>query len=244
MVLRLRGVRKAFGGLVALDHVDFELPEGEIRALIGPNGAGKTTLINVITGLFPPTAGTVWLDAQPITGLSPEAIARRGVVRTFQRTAIFGGASVLDNVAVACAAARRYRGASHQGVAPREGIAESARQVLDRIGLRRLEDVKAANLSHGDQRLLDIAIGLAMKPRVLLLDEPTAGMSLAETRHTVRIIKQLKGVASIVIVEHDMSVVMETADTITVLSSGRVIAEGPPAAIRDSAEVRETYLGR
>jgi ABC-type branched-subunit amino acid transport system ATPase component len=239
-VLETRGVRKHFGGIVALDGVDFRVRRGEIRALIGPNGAGKTTLINVITGLFPPSEGGIWLDGRPITGLAPKAIARRGVVRTFQRTTIFAGCSVLDNVVVACAAARRYRG----GGAAAATAKEAAASVLARVGLGHLGGVPASSLSHGDQRLLDIAIGLAMSPAVLLLDEPTAGMSLAETRHMVAVINQLRGTASIVIVEHDMNVVRETADTVTVLSTGRVIAEGDPASIRDNEQVRDTYLGR
>lgn len=239
-VLETRGVRKQFGGIVALDQVDLKVGRGEIRALIGPNGAGKTTLINVITGLFRPTDGAIWLDGRPITGLAPQAIARRGVVRTFQRTTIFAGCSVFDNILVACAAALRYR----RGTASAATAKEAAQAVLDRVGLNDLRALQASSLSHGDQRLLDIAIGLAMCPVVLLLDEPTAGMSLAETRHMVHVINQLKGAASIVIVEHDMDVVRETADMVTVLSSGRVIAEGDPATIRENELVRDTYLGR
>jgi branched-chain amino acid transport system ATP-binding protein len=239
-VLETRGVRKQFGGIVALDGVDLQVRRGEIRALIGPNGAGKTTLINVITGLFRPTDGAIWLDGRSITGLAPKAIARRGVVRTFQRTTIFAACSVFDNLLVACAAAQRYR----RGTASVTTARDAAAAVLERVGLHDLRAVQASNLSHGDQRLLDIAIGLAMCPVVLLLDEPTAGMSLAETRHMVDVINQLKGTASIVIVEHDMDVVWETADTVTVLSSGRVIAEGDPATIRENEQVRDIYLGQ
>jgi branched-chain amino acid transport system ATP-binding protein len=240
IVLETRGVRKHFGGIVALDGVDLQVRRGEIRGLIGPNGAGKTTLINAITGLFPPTDGTISLDGRPITGLAPKAIARRGVVRTFQRTTIFPGCSVLDNILVACVAARRYGRSTGSAVKARDAAAA----VLERVGLHGVRGVQAASLSHGDQRLLDIAIGLAMCPVVLLLDEPTAGMSLAETRHMVRVINQLKGAASIVIIEHDMDVVRDTADTVTVLSSGRVIAEGDPATIRENEQVRDIYLGR
>ncbi len=239
-VLETRGVRKRFGGIVALDGVDLQVRRGEIRALIGPNGAGKTTLINVITGLFAPTDGEVRLDGRPITGFSPKAIARRGVVRTFQRTTIFADCSVFDNILVACAAARRYR-RDAAGATP---VRDAAAAVLETVGLQGLRGVQASSLSHGDQRLLDIAIGLAMRPAVLLLDEPTAGMSLAETRHMVDVINHLRGAASIVIVEHDMDVVRETADTVSVLSSGRVIAEGDPATIRENEQVRDIYLGR
>jgi branched-chain amino acid transport system ATP-binding protein len=239
-VLKTRGVRKHFGGIVALDGVDLQVRRGEIRALIGPNGAGKTTLINVVTGLFAPTDGEIWLDGRSITGCSPKTIARRGVVRTFQRTTIFAGCSVFDNILVACAAARRYR--RQAGVATT--VKDAAAAVLEKVGLQELRGAQASSLSHGDQRLLDIAIGLAMRPVVLLLDEPTAGMSLAETRHMVNVIKQLRGAASILIVEHDMDVVRETADTVSVLSSGRVIAEGDPATIRENEQVRDIYLGR
>ncbi len=239
-VLETRGVRKQFGGIVALDGVDLQVRRGEIRALIGPNGAGKTTLINVITGLFPPTGGQISLDGRPITGFSPKTIARRGVVRTFQRTTIFTGCSVFDNILVACAAARRYGRESDTAIP----VKHAAAAVLETVGLERLRRVQASSLSHGDQRLLDIALGLAMRPVVLLLDEPTAGMSLAETRHMVTVINQLRGTASIVIVEHDMDVVRETADAVSVLSSGRVIAEGDPATIRENEQVRDIYLGR
>jgi branched-chain amino acid transport system ATP-binding protein len=239
-ILETRGLGKTFGGVVAVDGVDLRVRRGEVRALIGPNGAGKTTLINLITGLHPSTSGTIWLDDQEITRLPPEQIARRGIVRTFQRTTIFGGCSVLDNVVIACAGARRYR----PGTAMTDRLEAEAMRVLERVGLGSHASAMAANVSHGDQRLLEIAIALALRPLVLFLDEPTAGMSLAETMNMVRVIKALKGLTSIVIVEHDMEVVMETADCVTVLSSGRIIAEGEPDVIREDPQVLDVYLGR
>jgi branched-chain amino acid transport system ATP-binding protein len=238
-LLETQGLRKAFGGVVALDGVDFRLRQGEIRALIGPNGAGKTTLINVITGLLPPTGGTVRLDRRDITGWSPERISRLGVARTFQLTAIFPGCSVADNVLVAVA------GAVRAGRTGRGGANEpTVREILALTGLAPLASVLAANLSHGDQKLLELALALALRPAVLFLDEPTAGMSLAETRRAVKVIQGLRDTTTIVVVEHDIEVVMRVSDRITVLSNGRILAEGPPEAIRANEQVREVYLGR
>ncbi len=212
---------------------------GEVQALIGPNGAGKTTLINVITGLLPPTAGTVRLAGRDITGWPPERIARLGVARTFQLTAIFPGCSVFDSVLVAAAAARRAG-----RLPPRLAPAAAVHDLLALTGLAALAPVRAGTLSHGDQKLLELALALATRPAVLFLDEPTAGMSPAETARTVEVIRGLRGTAAIVIVEHDMEVVMRVSDRVTVLSNGRVIADGAPGVIRADRRVREVYLGR
>ncbi len=212
---------------------------GEVQALIGPNGAGKTTLINVITGLLPPTAGTVRLAGRDITGWPPERIARLGVARTFQLTAIFPGCSVFDSVLVAAAPARRAG-----RLPPRLAPAAAVHDLLALTGLAALAPVRAGTLSHGDQKLLELALALATRPAVLFLDEPTAGMSPAETARTVEVIRGLRGTAAIVIVEHDMEVVMRVSDRVTVLSNGRVIADGAPGVIRADRRVREVYLGR
>lgn len=239
--LEVRDLRKSFSGLEVLKGVSTEVLTGEVRALIGPNGAGKTTLINTMTGIYSPSAGAVVLGGQDITGVQAFKIARRGLIRTYQIASLFLGLTVLENVAVASHAANRF---STDLESRQVNANHHAREVLGLVGIAHLGPTTASDISHGDQRLLELAIALSLRPKVLLLDEPTAGMSAAETGNFTKLLNQrLRGAYTIVLVEHDMQVVMNTADTISVLALGRVIAEGSPTAIRADAAVQEAYLG-
>jgi branched-chain amino acid transport system ATP-binding protein len=240
-MLRTERLTVRFGGLTALSAVSVSVPRGEIRAIIGPNGAGKSTLFNCLTGVLRPTAGRIWLEEDDVTGLSPDRVSRRGVGRSYQITNILPGATVLENVRIA--AQSRHHGWSllrhHRSFAD---LIDRSRSVLADVGLRDKEGELAANLSHGEQRTLEIAIALATDPKLLCLDEPTAGMSVAETQATVELVRRIARNLTIVIVEHDMEVVMGLAQTITVLHYGEVLAEGPPAEIQANARVQEVYL--
>jgi ABC-type branched-subunit amino acid transport system ATPase component/ABC-type branched-subunit amino acid transport system permease subunit len=241
IILETKGLTRAFGGLVALDHVDFTIRAGEIRAVIGPNGAGKTTLFNVITGVLPPTGGQILFEGEDISGSPAHGISQKGIARTVQVTSIFPALTVRENVWLGA----QSRGwlhplASRGNMAAIEGQVE---ELIALVGLAAEADAEAAELSHGDQRLLEIALALSTRPRLLLLDEPTAGLSGKETRDMVRVVRELSARQTIVIVEHDMDVVMELADTITVLHMGKTLAEGPPQATRENRLVQEVYLG-
>jgi branched-chain amino acid transport system ATP-binding protein len=230
-----------FGGLTALDNVSVAIPVGEIRAIIGPNGAGKSTFFNCVTGVIRPTAGRILLDGDDITGLPPHRISRRGIARSYQITNILPGASVLENVRIA--AQSRHHGWSllrhHRAFTD---VIERARAVLADVALLAEADELAANLSHGAQRNLEIGIALATEPKLLCLDEPTAGMSVAETHATVELVRRIARNLTILIVEHDMEVVMGLAQRITVLHYGQVLAEGTPAEIQANPRVQEVYL--
>jgi len=230
-----------FGGLTALNGVTLEVRRGEVRALIGPNGAGKSTFFNCLTGLLRPTGGRIVFDGDDITGLPPDAISRKAIARSYQLTNILPGATALENVRIAVQS-RRHAWALHRHHRAYRDLIDRARVVLDAVGLRSQEEELAANLSHGEQRHLEIGIALATAPMLLCLDEPTAGMSAAETRSTVDLIRRLARDLTILIVEHDMEVVMGLAHAITVLHHGEVLAEGPPAAIQADPRVLEVYL--
>jgi branched-chain amino acid transport system ATP-binding protein len=240
-LLRTESLTVRFGGLTALNGVTVAVPPGEIRAIIGPNGAGKSTFFNCLTGVLRPTAGRIWLGEDDITGLPPDRVSRKGIARSYQITNILPGATVLENVRIA--AQSRHHGWSllrhHRSFAD---LIERSRAVLADVGLRGKEGELAANLSHGEQRTLEIAIALATDPRLLCLDEPTAGMSVAETQATVELVRRIARDLTIVVVEHDMEVVMGLARTITVLHYGEVLAEGSPAEIQANARVQEVYL--
>jgi branched-chain amino acid transport system ATP-binding protein len=240
-ILRVEGLTVRFGGLTALDNVSIAVQPGEIRAIIGPNGAGKSTFFNCITGVIRPTAGTIIFGGADITGLPPHRISQQGIARSYQITNILPGATVLENVRIAAQSPRHawnllrhYRSYTD--------VIERARVVLQAIGLSDDEDEVAANLSHGGQRNLEIGIALATAPTLLCLDEPTAGMSLAETQATVELIRRIGQDLTILIVEHDMEVVMGLAHIITVLHYGEVLAEGTPAEIQANPRVQEVYL--
>jgi branched-chain amino acid transport system ATP-binding protein len=243
--LECEGLSRHFGALAALDGVTMRVESGEIRALIGPNGAGKSTLFNVITGVLAPTAGVVRFKGERLSGLPPHEVCARGLSRTFQITALFSRLSALENVRLAAQArsARRWRilpGGPATNQTAREG-----RQWLERLGLSALADTPAGLLSHGDQRLLEVAMALAQRPEVLLLDEPTQGLSVEETARTVDILRALLsgGGLTVLLVEHDMEVVFSLAQHITVLNRGRVIADGATEAVRQDPRVQEAYLG-
>ena len=214
---------------------------GEIRALIGPNGAGKSTFFNCVTGVLRPTGGRVWLDGEDITGLPPDRISRKAIARSYQITNILPGATVFENVRIAAQSRRGGWNLVRHHRALRD-VTERARVVLEGVGLDGKADELAANLSHGEQRNLEIGIALATEPKLLCLDEPTAGMSVSETRATVELIRRIAEGLTILIVEHDMEVVMGLARTITVLHYGEVLAEGSPAEIQGNPRVQEVYL--
>ncbi|MDO8476512.1 MAG: ABC transporter ATP-binding protein [Candidatus Rokubacteria bacterium] len=230
-----------FGGLAAVNNVSLSVPRGEIRAIIGPNGAGKSTFFNCLTGVLRPTGGRILLDGEDVAGLPPNRISRKGIARSYQITNILPGATVLENVRIA--AQSRQHGWSllshHRAFGD---LIDRARSVLEAVALREKEEELAANLSHGEQRNLEIGIALATEPRLLCLDEPTAGMSVTETHATVDLIRRIARDLTILIVEHDMEVVMGLARTITVLHYGEVLAEGTPAEIQDNPRVQEVYL--
>ena len=240
-LLQTEGLTVRFGGLTALDNVTVSVPRGEIRAIIGPNGAGKSTFFNCVTGVIRPTAGRILLGGDDITGLPPHRISRRGIARSYQITNILPGATVLENVRIA--AQSRHHGWSllrhHRAFTD---VIERARAVLADVALLDQADELAANLSHGAQRNLEIGIALATEPQLLCLDEPTAGMSVAETHATVELVRRIARNLTILIVEHDMEVVMGLAQRITVLHYGQVLAEGTPAEIQANPRVQEVYL--
>ena len=250
VALEIDGITMRIGGLVALSEVSFAVPEGAIVSLIGPNGAGKTTAFNVITGYLRPQAGAIRYRGQALTGLAPERIAARGVVRTFQRTSVFGGCTVRENVATAL----HLRGRTETWGAllrlPRVGreeaaLARQADDILDFVDLRTRARELAGNLAHGEQRLLGMAIALAAAPTLLLLDEPAAGLNPRETDGFMALVQRIRGRGTtVLLVEHDMKLVMAISDDVVVLNQGRVIAAGAPAAVQHDPEVVRAYLGQ
>jgi branched-chain amino acid transport system ATP-binding protein len=240
-VLSVEGLTVRFGGLTALNNVSISVPRGEVRAIIGPNGAGKSTFFNCLTGVIRPTEGRILFEGHDVAGLSPDRISKRGLARSYQITNILPGATVLENVRIA-AQSRHHNWSLLRHHRAYTDVIERAVAVLASVELDGKVDELAANLSHGEQRTLEIAIALATEPTVLCLDEPTAGMSVAETRHTVDLIRRIAANLTILIVEHDMEVVMGLARTITVLHYGEVLAEGAPADIQANPRVQEVYL--
>jgi branched-chain amino acid transport system ATP-binding protein len=242
-LLAVRDLTKHFGGLVATDQVALDIAEGEIHAIIGPNGAGKTTLVAQIAGELRPDGGSIAFAGREMTHLPAHARARRGLARTFQITSIFRDFTLLDNVALA---AQSRAGHSFRFLKParREAsLRDPARALLEEIGLGARADHLAANLAHGEKRTLEIALALAGQPRLLLLDEPMAGMGPEDSARLIQLLASLKGRLTILLVEHDMDAVFALADRISVLVSGRILATGAPQAIRANAAVREAYLG-
>jgi branched-chain amino acid transport system ATP-binding protein len=240
-ILRTDGLTVRFGGLTALNNVSLSVPRGQIRAVIGPNGAGKSTFFNCLTGVIRPTAGRIVFDDEDITGLPPYLISRKGLARSYQITNILPGATVLENVRIA-AQSRHHNWSMLRHHRAYTDVLDRAHRVLASVDLDAKAAELAANLSHGEQRTLEIAIALATEPKLLCLDEPTAGMSVAETHHTVDLIRHIATNLTILIVEHDMEVVMGLASAITVLHYGEVLAEGAPAEIQANARVQEVYL--
>ena len=242
-LLHVRGLRKRFGGLVATDGVDLDVAAGETVAVIGPNGAGKTTLIAQLSGDLAPDAGRIRFAGADVTALPAPARSRLGLARSFQITSIFREFSALDNVALAVQAHAGHSFRFWRPARAEAALREPARAVLEQVGLGARGDVPAGTLAHGEQRQLEIAMALATRPTLLLLDEPVAGMGLDESARMVQLLRTLRGRHTIVLVEHDMDVVFALADRISVMVDGRVIATGAPEAIRMNPEVRRAYLG-
>jgi len=242
-VLRIEGLAKNFGGLRVTDEVTLDVRPGELHAVIGPNGAGKTTLINQISGLLAPDAGRIVFCGEDITALPVHARASRGLARSFQITSVLPGFSALENVALAVQA---HSGTSFRffgSAASEKALNAAARAALAQVGLAERADVPAEALSHGEKRALELAIALAMEPKLLLLDEPMAGTGHDESARLVSVLRSLKGRFPIVLVEHDMGAVFALADRISVLIYGRILASGTPEDVRADREVITAYLG-
>ncbi len=241
LILQAEGLDRSFGGIHAVNDVSLEIPQGSLHAIIGPNGSGKTTLFNLITGHTKPSSGKVRFAGEDITGMPFSKVARKGLAKSYQITTVFPLLTVFENVRIAAQAA----GHSYVFWRPADGIKAVTRhteEVLERIGLAGDRDVIASNLSHGDQRRLDLAIALATSPRLLLLDEPTAGMSPTETTATVELVKELNQDVTILMIEHKMDVILTIADRITVLHQGEKLFEGAPAEVKSHPKVQEVYL--
>jgi branched-chain amino acid transport system ATP-binding protein len=244
-VLETDGLTKQFGQLVAVDDVTLSVDRGEIRCIIGPNGAGKSTFFNLVTGLMLPTDGTVTFDGEDIIGLKPYEIARRGVARSFQITDVFGGLSAFENVRIAAQVGHDKRDSFLAHADDIEEVNEVAHRVLEDIELADRADQRAADFAYGDRRKLEIGLTIANDPDLLLLDEPTAGMSREETINAIRMIRRLaeEREFTLLLIEHDLEVVMNISDRVTELQDGGVIAEGPPDQVQQDEVVREAYIG-
>ena len=242
-LLRTDRLIKRFGGLIATDTVSIDVHQGEIHALIGPNGAGKTTLVGQLTGNLAPDAGTIHFAGRDVTRLPTHARVRLGLARSFQITSVLREFTALENVALAVQAHAGHSFRFLADVRRDETLRAPARQGLEAVGLSARADTPAAALSHGEQRQLEIAMALAGDPKLLLLDEPTAGMGVEESKRMIDFLRALKGNRAMLLIEHDMDAVFQLADRITVLVYGRAIASGTPDEIRANAEVRQAYLG-
>ena len=243
VLLDVRGLTKSFGGLIATNQVDVRILDGETHAIIGPNGAGKTTLIAQLAGDLAPDRGTIAFSGREITGLGAPARSRLGLARSFQITSVFRDFTALDNVALAVQAHAGHSFRFWRATRAEPALRTPARAVLDSVGLGARADVLAGNLAHGEQRQLEIAMALATRPRLLLLDEPMAGMGIEESQRMVAFLRSLKGRQTMLLVEHDMDAVFALADRISVMVYGRLVATGSADDIRANAEVREAYLG-
>ena len=241
-ILRLERLTKRFGGLVAVDNVDFDLPQDCLHAIIGPNGAGKTTLFNLISGFLKASSGRVIFDDHDITQLKTHRISQLGIARSLQVKSVFSGMTVAENIWIA-AQSRRSVFHAFRPARSFRGTQRTVARILAQMGLERFASREAGTLSYGDVALLEMGIALATEPRLLLLDEPVCGMSPAETEQTVAKIKELSKTVNIIIIEHDMEVVFEVADNITVMAQGRILAQGAPKEITENRAVREAYLG-
>ncbi|MEK6778873.1 MAG: ABC transporter ATP-binding protein [Candidatus Deferrimicrobiota bacterium] len=242
VILRLEKVSKSFGGLMAVNYASFSVKKGELRALIGPNGAGKTTLLNLISGVHTATSGRILFLGEDITRLSPDRISHKGISRTFQVTSLFPGLTVQENIWAAVQSRKRFLNPFVRAERWRD-VGEKTESMLELTGLSDKAGVVCSELSYGDQRILEVGVALSTGPELLLLDEPTAGLSTQESMALVKRMRSMIGGQTILLVEHDMGVVMELSDRITVLHYGEILAEGTPAEIMGNEEVRKVYLG-
>ena len=242
-LLRIENLVRRFGGIVATDNLSLDIARGELHAIIGPNGAGKTTLISQLTGQLPPHGGTIHLAGREITRVPAHRRSALGLARSFQITSLLSDFTAADNVALAVQAHDGHSFRFWGNARKERHLRQAAQAALDRVGLSHRAGVLVSRLSHGEQRELELAVALATKPRLLLLDEPMAGLGITESARMVNLLQELRREVSIVLVEHDMDAVFALADRISVLVYGRIIASDVPAAIRQNEEVRRAYLG-
>jgi branched-chain amino acid transport system ATP-binding protein len=235
-------IRKSFGGLVAVASVTFAVKEGGVTSVIGPNGAGKTTLFNLITGVIAPDEGDIYFKNQKITGKPPHRLYHLGLSRSFQVTNIFQGLTAFENIRLACQGKNRSLNL-FGSISQLSKCNDEARRILELLGLQAQSAELAGNLSHGDQRCLEIGIALAAQPAMLLLDEPTAGMTALETRTTIDLIGQLRTRVTILLIEHDVDMVLELSDRIIVMQQGQILTEGSPDEVKANADVQKAYFG-
>jgi branched-chain amino acid transport system ATP-binding protein len=242
-LLRVENLVRRFGGIVATDNVSLDVARGELHAIIGPNGAGKTTLISQLTGQLPPHSGAIYLAGRDITRVPAYRRSALGLARSFQITSLLPDFTAADNVALAAQAHDGHSFHFWGNARKVSHLRSTAQSALDRVGLGHRADVVVSRLSHGEQRELELAVALATKPQLLLLDEPMAGLGITESARMVKLLQELRREVSIVLVEHDMDAVFALADRISVMVYGRVIASGRPSAIRQNEEVKRAYLG-
>jgi branched-chain amino acid transport system ATP-binding protein len=242
-ILRTRALVRDFRGFRAVDGVDLAVAEGSVHALVGPNGAGKTTLFNLLTGFLRPTSGTVEIGGRDMTGAAPERVARLGVARSFQITSLFPALTAREHIELALLSRSGLGWRFWRSDKLVRQYAERADALLEQVGLAEVAQARADSLPYGRKRALEVGLALALDPRVLLLDEPTAGMALADVDRTVDLIARVRQGRTVVMVEHNMSVVGRLADAVTVLQAGRILVEGPYATVRDDERVITAYLG-
>ncbi|WP_435349689.1 ABC transporter ATP-binding protein [Haloarchaeobius sp. HRN-SO-5] len=245
-VLETKGLTRRFGELVAVDDLDLEVERGEFRSVIGPNGAGKTTLFNLISGALLPSEGAVIFDGDDVSRLRPHERVHRGIGRSFQITNVFGGLTVRENVRLAAQAVLRDRSPVENAFRSKDSFDDlngRTNDVLDRIGLAERGGEQASTLAYGDRRRLEIGLVLATDPTLVMLDEPTAGMSADETRETMELIGDVLADRTVLLIEHDIELVMNASDRITVLNRGEELATGPPEAVAENEQVQQAYLG-
>jgi branched-chain amino acid transport system ATP-binding protein len=242
-ILETKSLTKSFGALTAVNAVSLQVEAGTLHSIIGPNGAGKTTLFNLLTGTFAPTSGKIIFDQKDITGTPAHRVAHLGLARSYQRTTVFPAFSIFDNVWISAFSTSDRTGLVWRNAIQYPEVKERALGALRDVGLENKSTQLAREISHGEQRQLELAIALAAAPRVLLLDEPAAGLSPEESRRMVALVRTLKGRYTIVLIEHKMDIIMSVSDRISVMHFGSLIAEGTPAEIQKNAEVRRAYLG-